>query len=136
MTVLSPFCEQGFRQFCKVLGMFVKAPDMTYFWHRGLGACPPPGNFLKRTLRNIVSSVSGNPSISFPGKAGVHSNSLKKVKFLMKMDKIMVWDEGGGMVTTEFLVVYHCESIFYGISKRHKVTEVSNNSCQLDDTNG
>ena len=54
----------------------------------------------------------------------------------MKMDKIMVGDEGGGMVTTEFLVVYHCESIFYGISKRHKVTEVSNNSCQLDDTNG
>ena len=48
----------------------------------------------------------------------------------------MVGDEGGGMVTTEFLVVYHCESIFYGISKRHKVTEVSNNSCQLDDTNG
>ena len=76
MTVLSPFCEQGFRQFCKVLGMFVKAPDVTYFWHRGLGACPPPGNFLKRTLRNVVSSVSGNPSISFPGKAGVHSNCL------------------------------------------------------------
>ena len=30
----------------------------------------------------------------------------------------MVEDGGGGMATTEFSVVYHCEFIFYRISKK------------------
>ena len=61
---------QGFRQFCRVADIFVKAPDVTSFWRRkapfehlsvsylgGLGACSPR-KFL--TLRNVVSSISGN----------------------------------------------------------------------------
>ena len=39
---------------------------------------------------------------------------------------------GGGVVTTEFSVVYHCQFIFYKLSKKkshHKVTEI--NLCQL-----
>ena len=39
----------------------------------------------------------------------------------------MVGSGGGGMAATEFSVVYHCEFIFYGNSK--KATEV--NLCQL-----
>ena len=45
-------------------------------------------------------------------------------------DGQMVGVGGGGMATTEFSVVYHCEFIFFiEFQKRHKVTEV--NLCHL-----
>ena len=40
---------------------------------------------------------------------------------------------GGGMATTEFSVVCHCEFNFIKIKKKHNVTKVNN--CQLDDAN-
>ena len=62
--------NQIFRQFCKVADIFVKAPDVTYFWRpfeclkrelcRGVWGYAPSGNVLKRTPRYVVSSVSGN----------------------------------------------------------------------------
>ena len=67
--------SQGFRKFCKVADIFVKAPRVTFFGvarclapkvlilPRGVwGHVPPPpssGKCLDRTLRNTVSSVSG-----------------------------------------------------------------------------
>ena len=80
--------------------MFVKAPDVTYFWRRkapferlkrGLprevwGACFPR-KLLKKNTQKRCFQRFWKPSISFPGKAGVHSRSLKKVKFLIKMGR-------------------------------------------------
>ena len=50
--------------------MFLEAPDVTYFWRLssahsasflgGPGGMVPQEMFLKRTLRNVVSSASGN----------------------------------------------------------------------------
>ena len=37
--------SQGFQQFCEVVDMFVKAPDMTYFW-----CCKAPFTHLKHEL--------------------------------------------------------------------------------------
>ena len=51
----------------------MEAPEVTYFWRpkapfeclkrelpRGVWGHAPPGNVLKRTLRNVFSNVSGN----------------------------------------------------------------------------
>ena len=66
---------QGFRQVCKVANMFVKAPDVPYFWHR-----KAPFELLKNAsyLGESGSLLQGfwKPRISFPGEAGVHENAL------------------------------------------------------------
>ena len=67
---------QGFKQFCKVADIFLKAPDVTVFsaarrlgsakgasyLGKVCGACRP-GNFLNKTLRNAVSSASGTQEL-------------------------------------------------------------------------
>ena len=62
----------------------MKAPDVTFLARRKaaferlkrelLGGSG--GNFLKRNTQKRCFQRLRKPSISFPGKAGVHSNSL------------------------------------------------------------
>ena len=97
---------QGFRQFCKVADMFVKVPDVIYFERRkapfeplkrelprGAWGHALPGKFEERTLRNVVSSVSGN-------QVSVSQARLEQ-KFSLKSNIFnengqMVGDRGGG----------------------------------------
>ena len=76
---------QGFRQFCKV----GKGTGHDFFGASYVGGSevggkpqpPDPNRFLKWKAQNAVSSVPGTQlRISFPGMAGVHSNSLYKDK--------------------------------------------------------
>ena len=107
----------------------MEAPDVTCFWYpmspserlkrelpRGVWGHAPPGNFLKRTLRNVVSSVSGN-QVSVSQARLEFTEILLKSKFFNENGQILGYG-GGGMATTEFLVVYHCEFTFYRISKK------------------
>ena len=50
------YCNQAFRQFCKVAYIFPKALDVTFF---AVCLASAEGE-LPRMLRNAVSSVSGN----------------------------------------------------------------------------
>ena len=98
--------------------MFMKAPDVIYFWPckapfecsklelpREAGGMLPREILKKNTQKRFQSFWK--PSIGFPGKAGGHSFSLQSKIF--NENGQMVWGEGGGMATTEFSVVYHCE---------------------------
>ena len=80
----------------------MKAPDMTFFWRRevplellkcelpwGVWGHAPPGNFQKRTLKNVVSSVFGNQE----------SVSQARLEFWCKFSlKSKIFHENGQMV--------------------------------------
>ena len=82
---------RDFANFCKVANIFVKAPEVTWFWRRKASFEPLKSELLggsgdmlpqeidqkKRTLDQKRSFQSfWKPSISFQGKVAIHSNSL------------------------------------------------------------
>ena len=79
----------------------MEAPDVTYFWRRkapferlkrklprGVWGHAPPGNFEKRTFRNVVSSVSGRQV----------SVSQARLEFTQILFKSKIFDGNGQMV--------------------------------------
>ena len=74
--------SQGFRH-------FFKAVDAFFFGAaRHLSSAEDRSYLAGRTLRNAVSSIFCNPRISFPGKAGVRSNSEKWLVIIIKQISI------------------------------------------------
>ena len=59
-----------------------------------------PQEILKKEHSETLASVSGNQISVFQAMLELNENGE------------MVGDGGGGMETTEFSVVYHCEFIF------------------------
>ena len=79
----------------------MEAPDVTCFWRgkapferlkrklpRGVWGHAPPGNFEKRTFRNVVSSVSGRQV----------SVSQARLEFTQILFKSKIFDGNGQMV--------------------------------------
>ena len=66
---------QGFREFCKVADMFVKAPDVTYFCAAIRLSSDESASLKKNTQKRCFQRV-WKPSIHCPDKAAFHSNSL------------------------------------------------------------
>ena len=77
-----------------------------------------PGNFQEKkttTLRNVVSSIYGNQVSVSQARLELTQILFKKLNTSRKWTNSRGW-EGGRMATTELLVVFHCEFIFYRIS--------------------
>ena len=82
---------QGFRQFFFKFRICLKAPDSKFFWRhkapyerrryelsRRMWGHASPGNFIIEHSRTLFPAFLEPKNQSFPGKAGVLSNSEKK----------------------------------------------------------
>ena len=121
--------HQGFRQFCKVADIFVKALDVTFFWRRKapfecLKRKAPrgvwrhaPEEMFKKEHSETLFPASLKTKYQFPRQSWSSFKFSLKSK-IFNENRQMVGDGGGGKATTEFSVVYHCEFTFYKIKKK------------------
>ena len=82
---------------------------------RGVWGHASPGNLKEKTLRNVVP-VFLETKNQFP-RQGWSSLKFSLTSNIFNENGQIVRDGGGVMATTEFSVVYHCQVIFYRISK-------------------
>ena len=123
---------QGFQQFCRVADMFVKALDITYFWHRKalferlnhkLPGGGGSGGMLTQEIFRKEHSETLFPAFletkyQFPMQGWSSLKFSLKSKIFHENGQVVGYG-GGGMATTESSVVYHFEFIFYRISKNY-----------------
>ena len=96
----------------------MKAPDVTYFWCRqapferfkrelpgGSGGMLPQEIFKKEHSETLFPALE--TKYQFPRQGQSSLKFSLKSKIFNENEK-MVGDGGGGMVTTEYSLVYHC----------------------------
>ena len=107
----------------------MKAPDVTFLARRkapferlkrellGWFGGMLPQEIFKKEHSETLFPASLETKYQFP-RQGWSSLKFSLKSKIFNENGQMVGDRGGEMATTEFSVVYHCEFIFYRISKK------------------